>query len=262
MRLDHVNPFASRPAYKKWRSFRANLSGRCHVFVYGSVDCRVASSSKAGENLKINPKLDHSSDSIDGPLITGDHMDAGAAQDRDVNYVLMYGEGCYNSEAPSPPRTVALYEKYRGRVNFVIVDLDKPTSSSQSELVKDHYTGSIPHVLVLDKTGKAVYDTAGEVSEAEIGSVLDKALAGNNNLKICEEPESLRCRARRVRPDFFGSSSLISGTKGSGCPFERGARIIHKQRPRPHLRRGSSPPNQRSPSGAAAATSRCARRSQ
>jgi len=45
--------------------------------------------SNAGENLKINPKLDYSSDSIDGPLITGDHMDAGAAQDR-VNYVLMY----------------------------------------------------------------------------------------------------------------------------------------------------------------------------
>ena len=133
------------------------------------------SSSNAGENLKINPKLDYSSDSIDGPLITGDHMDAGAAQDR-VNYVLMYGEGCYNSKRQAR-RTVALYEKYRGRVNFVIVDLDKPLSSAQSELVKDHYKGSIPHVVVLDKTGKAVYDTAGEVSEQEIGDVLDKALA-------------------------------------------------------------------------------------
>ncbi len=133
------------------------------------------SSSKAGENLKINPKLDYSSDSNDGPLITGDHMDAGAAQNR-VNYVLMYGEGCYNSKRQAR-RTVALYEKYRGRVNFVIVDLDKPLSSAQSELVKSHYTGSIPHVTVLDKTGKAVYDTDGEVSEQEIGDVLEKALA-------------------------------------------------------------------------------------
>ncbi|MFY9731049.1 MAG: hypothetical protein WB723_06210 [Candidatus Acidiferrales bacterium] len=133
------------------------------------------SSSKAGENLKINPNLDYSSDSIDGPLINGDHMDAGAAQGR-VNYVLIYGEGCYNSKRQAR-RTVALYEKYRGRVNFVIVDLDKPLSSAQSELVKSHYAGSIPHVVVLDKTGKAVYDNAGEVSEAEIGSVLDKALA-------------------------------------------------------------------------------------
>ena len=133
------------------------------------------SSSKAGENLKINPKLDYSSDSNDGPLIMGDHMDAGAEKDR-VNYVLLYGEGCYNSKRQAR-RTVALYEKYRGHVNFVIVDLDKPLSSSQSELVKDHYKGSIPHVVVLDKAGKAVYDTAGEVSEQEIGDVLDKALA-------------------------------------------------------------------------------------
>jgi len=172
MPLDHINPVGSR-----WRTrdggalVRIYLAAAVYLFLFLFP---VASPSKAGENLKINPKLDYSSDSIDGPLITGDHMDAGAAQDR-VNYVLMYGEGCYNSKRQAR-RTVALYEKYRGRVNFVIVDLDKPLSSSQSELVKDHYKGSIPHVVVLGKTGKAVYDTAGEVSEAEIGSVLEKSL--------------------------------------------------------------------------------------
>ena len=63
----------------------------------------VASPSNAGENLKINPRLDYSSDSIDGPLITGDHMDAGAAPDR-VNYVLMYGEGATTRNArPAVP---------------------------------------------------------------------------------------------------------------------------------------------------------------
>jgi len=128
-----------------------------------------ASLSRAGENLKINPRLDYSSDSNDGPLITGDHMDAGAAADR-VNYVLIYGEGCYNSKRQAR-RTVALYEKYRGRVNFVIVDLDQPLSPAQSELVRSHYKGSIPHVAVLDKTGKPAYDAAGEVSEAEIEGV-------------------------------------------------------------------------------------------
>jgi len=75
------------------------------------------------------------------------------------------------------PALKPLYEKYRGRVNFVIVDLDQPLSPAQSELVKNHYQGSIPHVVVLDMSGKAVYDTAGEVSETEIGGVLDKALA-------------------------------------------------------------------------------------
>jgi hypothetical protein len=173
MRLDRVNPFVSGRRTRSGGAFvRIYLAAAMFLFMVLSI---AVSSLQAGENLKINPKLDYSSDSIDGPLITGDHMDAGAAPDR-VNYVLMYGEGCYNSKRQAR-RTVALYEKYRGRVNFVIVDLDKPLSSSQSELVKDHYKGSIPHVVVLDKTGKAVYDTAGEVSEAEIGSVLDKSLA-------------------------------------------------------------------------------------
>jgi len=44
------------------------------------------------ENLKLNPKLDYSSDSQDGPLITGDHMQDGAASGK-PNYIIMYGEG-------------------------------------------------------------------------------------------------------------------------------------------------------------------------
>ncbi|HEV2176472.1 MAG TPA: hypothetical protein VGW33_04620 [Terriglobia bacterium] len=46
----------------------------------------------AADNLRLNPKLDYSSDSQDGPLITGDHMDEGAARGK-PNYVFMFGEG-------------------------------------------------------------------------------------------------------------------------------------------------------------------------
>jgi hypothetical protein len=52
----------------------------------------LAGRSDAGENLKLNPKLDYSSDSQDGPLITGDRMDEGAAAGK-PNYVLIVGEG-------------------------------------------------------------------------------------------------------------------------------------------------------------------------
>jgi len=47
---------------------------------------------KGAENLRINPKLDYSSDSQDGPLITGDRMQDGPARGK-PNYILMYGEG-------------------------------------------------------------------------------------------------------------------------------------------------------------------------
>jgi len=134
-----------------------------------------APSGRAGENLKLNPHLDYSSDSMDGPHITGDHLEDGVAAGK-PNYVFIYGEGCYNSKRQSR-RTVALYEKYRGRVNFVIIDLDKGPAGAQSELVRKHYQGSIPHVVILDGNGKSLYDAAGEVSEAEISGIFEKALA-------------------------------------------------------------------------------------
>lgn len=46
----------------------------------------------AAENLRINPRLDYSSDSRDGPLITGDRMEEGAVRGK-PNYIIMYGEG-------------------------------------------------------------------------------------------------------------------------------------------------------------------------
>ena len=45
-----------------------------------------------GDHLKINPRLNYSSDSQDGPLITGENMEDGAAQGK-PNFVMMYGEG-------------------------------------------------------------------------------------------------------------------------------------------------------------------------
>ncbi len=47
---------------------------------------------RGADNLRLNPKLNYSSDSQDGPLITGDHMDDGAMQGQ-PNYVIFYGEG-------------------------------------------------------------------------------------------------------------------------------------------------------------------------
>jgi len=44
------------------------------------------------ENLKLNSHLDYSSDSQDGPLITGEHMEDGAAAGK-PNYIIIYGEG-------------------------------------------------------------------------------------------------------------------------------------------------------------------------
>jgi hypothetical protein len=130
--------------------------------------------SRAAENLKLNQRLDYSSDSQDGPLITGDHLDDGVVAGKPT-YAILYGEGCYNSKRQAR-RTVELYEKYKGRVQFVVVDLDQHRSPAQQELVKKFYQGSIPHVVVLNREGKIAYNAAGEVGEAQISKVLDKTL--------------------------------------------------------------------------------------
>lgn len=129
---------------------------------------------RAADNLKLNPQLDYSSDSQDGPLIRGDHLDDGVVAGKPA-YVMIFGEGCYNSKRQAR-RTVSLYQKYRGRVQFVVVDMDHPRSRAQEELVKKFYTGYIPHVVLLARDGTAAYNASGEVGEPEISKILDKVL--------------------------------------------------------------------------------------
>jgi len=130
--------------------------------------------SRAADKLKLNEHLDYSSDSHDGQLITGDHLEDGTASGK-PSYVIIYGEGCFNSKRQAR-RTVELYEKYKDRVQFVVVDMDKPRSAAQEDLVKRFYKGYIPHVTVLNREGKIAYNASGEVESDEISKVLDKTL--------------------------------------------------------------------------------------
>jgi hypothetical protein len=134
----------------------------------------LASSALAGDDLKLNSGLDYSSDSQDGPLITGNNMDAGAIAGKPA-YIIMYGEGCYNSKRQAR-RTVDLYNKYKGRVQFVVINLDHPLPAAQESLEKKYYRGYIPHVVVLDAAGAALYNSSGEVDENIISGLFDKAL--------------------------------------------------------------------------------------
>ena len=127
------------------------------------------------DNLKLNSKLDYSSDSLDGPLITGDDAQSGFVSGK-TNYVIIYGEGCFNSKRQAR-RTVELYNKYRDQVHFVVVDLDEKRSPEQQKLVKEYYQGSIPHVLILDANGKPLYNSAGEIDSKHISSIFEQSFS-------------------------------------------------------------------------------------
>ena len=125
------------------------------------------------DNLKLNPRLDYGSDSLDGPLITGTDTQSGFVAGK-INYVIIYGEGCFNSKRQAR-RTVELYNKYRSQVHFVVVDLDVQRSPEQQELVKKYYQGYIPHVLVLDAYGGPLYNQSGEVDSAVIEDLFKRS---------------------------------------------------------------------------------------
>ncbi len=127
------------------------------------------------DSLKLNSRLDFSSDSEDGALITGSDADSGFVAGK-PNYVIIYGEGCFNSKRQAR-RTVELYNKYRSQVHFVVVDLDVKRSPEQQQLVKAYYKGYIPHVVVLDPQGKAVYNQSGEVESHAIEDLFKKSMS-------------------------------------------------------------------------------------
>jgi hypothetical protein len=126
------------------------------------------------DDLKLNTKLDYASDSQDGALITGSDANAGFVYGK-PNYVIIYGEGCFNSKRQAR-RTVELYNKYRSQVHFVVVDMDLKRSPEQQDLVKRYYKGYIPHVVVLDAQGKALYDQSGEVESRDIEDIFKKTI--------------------------------------------------------------------------------------
>ena len=74
----------------------------------------------AATDLKLNPNLNYSSDSNDGPLITGKNMSEGTINKGKPTYVIFYHRECYNSKRQAR-RMVELYEKYNGRVDFIVV---------------------------------------------------------------------------------------------------------------------------------------------
>ena len=127
------------------------------------------------DNLKLNSKLDYTSDSLDGPLITGDDGQSGFVPGK-PNYVIIYGEGCFNSKRQAQ-RTVELYNKYRAQVHFVVIDLDIQRSPEQQTLVKQYYKGYIPHVLVLGPRGEVLYNQSGEVDSKVIENAFKESLA-------------------------------------------------------------------------------------
>ena len=113
-------------------------------------------------NLTLAPNLSFTDDSSSNFPIRGENLEDGRiASDRPT--VVFFGTShCWNTNREAE-RLVALYAKKREEVRFLVVDLDRP-SADQRALVSRFYRGSIPTLAVLDRSGRVVYNDAGETA--------------------------------------------------------------------------------------------------
>jgi hypothetical protein len=116
----------------------------------------------AASALHLAPDLSFTDDSSSNFPIAGDSIgDGSVANDRAT--ILFFGTAhCWNTNREAE-RLVALYPKYRDKIDFVIVDLDHP-SLAQRLLIAKYYRGAIPTITVIDRKGEVIYDRAGETA--------------------------------------------------------------------------------------------------
>jgi len=126
------------------------------------------------ERLQLNPHLNYNTNGRQGPLITGNHKEEGLFQGS-PNYIVFLHAYCFNSKRQAR-RTVDLHELYKGRVHFLIVEMDKPLSPTQTDLVKRYFKGSVPQSVIFNSAGKAVFNYTGEADETTLAGWLDFAL--------------------------------------------------------------------------------------
>jgi thiol-disulfide isomerase/thioredoxin len=117
-------------------------------------------SARAATDLSLAPNLSFTDDSSPNFPIEAKNLDD-ATVSRGLPTVIFFGTShCWNT-AREAERLVALYPRYRDRVHFVVVDL-RHDSSAQQRLADLYYPGYIPTLAIFDKSGRLVYDRAGE----------------------------------------------------------------------------------------------------
>ena len=129
----------------------------------------------SADKLVLSPNLDYSDHNKDqGLLITGEKMDDGFKKGK-VNYIIFYFEKCYNAKRQVRV-TVNMYDKYKERVHFVVIDLNLLLPPAQMKLARKYCSGKVPHTTILDGKGGLIFDYTGEADETTMSGWVDYAL--------------------------------------------------------------------------------------
>lgn len=133
----------------------------------------------AATDLMLARDLSFTDDSSPNFPIEGKDL-ADATVARGLPTVIFFGTShCWNT-AREAERLIALYPRYSDRVHFVVVDLRHATPAQQ-RLADQYYSGYIPTLAIFDKTGRLIYDRAGETASkrgdtSHLQALIDSAL--------------------------------------------------------------------------------------
>ena len=121
-----------------------------------------ATSARGATDLHLAPGLSFTDDSSDDFPIRGENLEDAESRPGRATVMFFGASHCWNTNREAE-RLVALYPKYRDRVRFIIVDVNRP-SAAQRPLMKSYYRGSIPTLVVLAPDGGPIYVRAGETA--------------------------------------------------------------------------------------------------
>ncbi len=135
----------------------------------------------AAENLTLAPDLSFTDDSSNSFPIQGDHLGDGEVGKGRAAVAFFGASNCWNTNREAE-RLVALYPKFRNRVSFIIVDVNHP-SEAQRPLLKAHYRGSIPTLVVFAPDGIVLYARSGETADRRgdtraLEALISRAVSG------------------------------------------------------------------------------------
>jgi len=141
---------------------RRTFAGVCAALALTAMIGIARSGAMAADDLKLAPDLSFTDDSSSSFPIASKQSTDGALSSGEATVIFFGTAHCWNTNREAE-RLVALYPKYRGKMHFVIVDLNH-VSAEQKPLVAKYYQGAIPTIAVVDSKGQVIYDRAGETA--------------------------------------------------------------------------------------------------
>lgn len=129
----------------------------------------------AADQLKLRDGISFVQDTDTGFPILGERMDDVTVESGKSAVIFFGASGDLNTNRQAK-RIVDAYNKYAGKLKFIIIDVDRPVNAEATKLVKTYYKGYIPFEVIIGKSGSVSWSKTGEVDGAELKTEIEKVI--------------------------------------------------------------------------------------